>query len=861
MLRPVFVLACVLLLGSSARAADLPRYGGLYPVQGGQALALLDSDIEVTVRGPIVEAVVTQKFQNKTDQPTEATYVFPLPMDAAVSAMWIVNGNRTIKAAIEKRDEAQRRYEAAVRAGQRAALLDQERADVFTQTVSAIPAKGIVVVSLRYDSVARYRNGTWELVLPLVVAPRFVPGTATGRPTTGTGRAPDTDRAPDASRVTPGGAPGAGGKTDVKIAFVDKVDDVRSITHELKRAGAIATLVDSKSDHDMIVTWKAPVTAGWVEPSTDGGYAAVVVTAAPPPARKAASKWVLALDRSAASQGDADAVARPLVRQLLGAGDRVMVVGSDAIAWGPAADALRALEDRWAQQAGAFDLTRVLGSIRSDGAPIVLVSGGLVADDRAAVAAAKRLGVPVHVVGLGPAPARGLLEQIATATGGTVRYVLPGDDFAALARATLADLAAPPAPLTITWGTLAVSDVVPASLPRLASGQAIVVLAKVKRAQTANVRTRGDLFAIETLPGGRAADGATTSHGPLARRWARNRLDELLVAHAAPDAIAAHALAFGLVSPHTSMVAIGTEIVVQGGVKRSTAIPVSVPAGMKWQAVKQQQLKIDATAQREPAGGETVVGRATPPPPPPKPVAKRPTVEPRPDPRPVHPRTDRTPITAGPRREPTTATRPPEERPEPKPAPAAPVAPRDVARTEDDAAGAGAAEAEDGDEVAATGSDQMDAPTMAESITVAGDYSSGRSRLRISTSFGAGLSRYATSSSGLLALGTRLEYGRRSLFGLDASLWLVDGDGVDVQGRALFSFARRGIARLVEVGLGAGLHLGAGTGPAAAATLRLHLPPSGRAVVYLRYDGALLVDETEQRRGQHTITGGVEWGF
>lgn len=839
MLRPVLVLSCVLLWIGSARAADLPRFGGMYTVQGGQALALLDSDVEVSVRGPIVEAIVTQKFQNRSDQATEATYVFPLPLDAAVSAMWIVNGNRTIKAAIEKRDEAQRRYEAAVRAGQSAALLDQERADVFTQTVSAIPPKGVVVVSLRYDSVAQYRNGRWELALPLVVAPRFVPGTATGRPTTGTGRAPDTDRAPDASRVTPGGAPGAGGKTDVKITFADKVDDVRSITHELKRAGAVATLVDPKSDHDMIVTWKASATAaGWVEPGSDGGFAAVVVTAPLPPPRRSTQKWVLALDRSAASQGDADAVARPLVRQLLAAHDRVMVAGSDTIPWGPAADALRTLEQRWAQQAGAFDLTRVLGSLRPDGAPILLVGGGLVADDRAAIAAAKRLGVPVHVVGIGPAPARGLLHQIATATGGTVRYALPGDDFAALARATLADMAAPPPPLAITWGTLAVSDVVPASLPRLASGQSVLVLAKVKRAQTANVRTRGDLFSIESVQAGRSVDGATTVHGPLARRWARNRLDELVAAHAAADIIAAHALAFGLVSPQTSMVAIGTEVVVQGGVKRSTAIPVSVPAGMKWQAVKQQQLKIDTAAQREPTGGErtVVVGGA---PPPKQPVAKRP--EPRRTP-------PREPVAAGPRDQTKAAREAP-----------APVATGAIDKPASDDAGADSSDEEDSYATSAPPTVDRGGYAMAESISLTGDMS--RPRLRISPTLGLGLARHAGSSGGLLALGTRFEYGRRSLFGVDASIWFVDADGVDVQGRALFSFARRGIARVIEVGFGAGLHLGAGTGPAGAATLRLRMPPTGRAAVYLRYDAALLVDETEQRRGQHAITGGVEWGF
>jgi Ca-activated chloride channel family protein len=208
MVRRGLVLALVLAVAGPADAIELARPMGMYPVRTGPALAMVDSRIEVTVRGPIVEAVVVQRFRNTGDRATEATYIFPLPPDAAVSAMAMRIGSRTIHAAIEPREAAQRRYEAAVSAGVAGALLEQERPDVFTQTVSAIPPGGIVEVTLRYDAVARYQGGRWELVLPMVVAPRHVPGTASGRATTGSGRAPDTDRAPDASRVTPAAAPG-----------------------------------------------------------------------------------------------------------------------------------------------------------------------------------------------------------------------------------------------------------------------------------------------------------------------------------------------------------------------------------------------------------------------------------------------------------------------------------------------------------------------------------------------------------------------------------------------------------------------------------------------------------------------------
>ena len=363
MVRLGLVALAIAVSAVPARAGELTRSLGLYPAATGAGLPMQGSTLDVTVRGAIVETVVTQKFTNRGDRATEATYIFPLPPDAAVTAMAIRIGTRTIHAAIEKRDDAQRRYEAAVRDGVGASLLDQERPDVFTQTIAAIPANGTVEITLRYDTLARFADGTWELALPMVVAPRYVPGTATGRPTTGAGRAPDTDRAPDASRVTPAGAPKAGGATTVAIHFTDPVVDLTSPTHELtgdqrREVG----LVDPYSDHDAVIRWRSPTPAvGWVEQGEGGGYAAVVVEAAPAAVAPRATRLLLVLDRAATMRGDADAVAHPYVRALLGALDpsaRIAVTGSDRIAWGLPAEALRAIERVWATPTQAFDLSR-----------------------------------------------------------------------------------------------------------------------------------------------------------------------------------------------------------------------------------------------------------------------------------------------------------------------------------------------------------------------------------------------------------------------------------------------------------------------------------------------------------------------
>src|SRR5437870_3799266 len=48
-----------------------------------------------------------------------------------------------------------------------------------------------------------YDDGRAEYRFPLVVAPRYVPGTPVDGPLTGEGTALDTDLVPDASRITP----------------------------------------------------------------------------------------------------------------------------------------------------------------------------------------------------------------------------------------------------------------------------------------------------------------------------------------------------------------------------------------------------------------------------------------------------------------------------------------------------------------------------------------------------------------------------------------------------------------------------------------------------------------------------------
>src|ERR1051325_7959746 len=104
---------------------------------------LKHTDVRAEVSGFISRVTVTQEFENPFDDKIEAVYVFPLPQGAAVDDMTMYVGGRTIKGRVMRREEARATYDAARARGNVAALLDQERPNIFTQSVDNIlPGQG-----------------------------------------------------------------------------------------------------------------------------------------------------------------------------------------------------------------------------------------------------------------------------------------------------------------------------------------------------------------------------------------------------------------------------------------------------------------------------------------------------------------------------------------------------------------------------------------------------------------------------------------------------------------------------------------------------------------------------------------------
>lgn len=168
----------------------------------------LDSNVNITVTGPIVRAVVKQRFHNPSEQWAEATYLFPLPENAAVDHMRMRIGERIIEGQIKEREEAKKIYQVAKRSGKRASLVEQERPNLFTTSVANIPPGEQITVEIEYQHAVHRDSVEYSLRYPMTVTPRYVPGSPIVDESglvlqSGNGLAVDTDAVPDASRITP----------------------------------------------------------------------------------------------------------------------------------------------------------------------------------------------------------------------------------------------------------------------------------------------------------------------------------------------------------------------------------------------------------------------------------------------------------------------------------------------------------------------------------------------------------------------------------------------------------------------------------------------------------------------------------
>lgn len=139
-------------------------------------LPLRRTDIRLHLTGGVLTSEVEQEFTNTSKHPLEAIYVFPLPSKATVTEMELRVGNRIIRSIVKEKEEAKKIYEAAKSSGRKAALVEQERPNIFTTSVANFQPGETVKIKLITIQAAEFHQGSYNITFPMVVGPRYIPG-------------------------------------------------------------------------------------------------------------------------------------------------------------------------------------------------------------------------------------------------------------------------------------------------------------------------------------------------------------------------------------------------------------------------------------------------------------------------------------------------------------------------------------------------------------------------------------------------------------------------------------------------------------------------------------------------------------
>lgn len=579
--------------------------------------------LRANIIGLISDAELTQDFVNGFDVPLEASYVFPLPDGSAVTGMRITVGAGAVEAELQEREAARHAYDEANDSGRHVSIAEEDRPDVFTMRVGNILPGEKVSIAVTLVTPLAYADGQATFRFPLVVAPRYIPGSPLPGASVGDGYADDTEAVPDASRITPPLLlPGF--KHPVPLTIDVGIDPAGLTLSEVRSNlptvhtddGRIRVQHGQRADRDFVLRLDYGadgLTDSLVlVPDAHGAEGTYQLTVLPPvsttPPRP--RDVVLLLDSSSSMDGWKMLAARRAAARIvdtLSGEDRFAVLTFDDRIERPVGlpDGLVEASDRnryraveYLARVEAHGDTELFSPLRraldlltgGEGrdAVIVIVTDGQVGNEdqllRGLSSDLRR--VRLHAIGIDQAVNAGLLGRLASIGGGRCELVESEDRLDEAMAGIQRRIGAPLAhSLSVHAEGLAIVDdsSSPPRLPELLAEVPLVLTGRYRGGATGSLTLRGKTPAGEewsTTVAGQRRDAAAVTV-----QWARMHLRDLedRYALAGTDELAKRivdtSLRFGVLCRFTAYLAVDSRVVSKGELRHRVLQPVELPAG------------------------------------------------------------------------------------------------------------------------------------------------------------------------------------------------------------------------------------------------------------------------------------------
>ena len=636
-MRKVLIVLGVLVCLSAGVFAQAVTEGSLYAAgKNGKELGacpLKSTAVKTEISGFLARVDVRQEFENKFAVPIEAVYTFPLSQNGAVDRMTMTIGSRVVSGKIKRREEARQLYETAKAEGKTSSLLDQERPNIFTQSVANIMPGETVVIEISYVETLKYEDGGYEFVFPMTVGPRYIPGSVV-----------------DAAKISPPVTATRNGSDisiEVNLNAGVPVEEIRSSTHAIEQVNfapnaARVSLRGEKTipNKDFIlrydVTGKRIEDAVLVHRDERGGFFTMILQ---PPDKIASEdrtpkEIVFVLDTSGSMSGFPIDKAREAMKLSLEglypddtfnlitfAGDTSVLFDRPVPATQANLERAQAFLDSRRGGGG----TEMMKAIQAALAPsdeqdhlriVCFMTDGYVGNESEIIAEVqKHPNARVFSFGIGSSVNRFLLDKLAAEGKGEAEYVALNDDGSMAAKRFYERVRSPLlTDLSIDWNGMPVADVYPNRLTDLFSAKPVILHGRFTKPGSGTIRLKGKVAGQEyTREIAVNFPAAEPANDVLSTLWARTRIDDLTSektkgensakAAAFEKTITDLGLEFGLLTEFTSFVAVEERVVNQNGNPVKVEVPVMIPEGVDPETTIGAQTETEVTASGGGGGG------------------------------------------------------------------------------------------------------------------------------------------------------------------------------------------------------------------------------------------------------------------